>query len=134
MRPKCSLSGKTSAWSGRKALYLLLFPAVAVYYLLIPRFAKRELVAGKVVAMAWFVAVVVNVIVWAHHIYLDYPDGSFQSALNTAMQPLTFAIVLPSAISLYSLSLTIWRSDFQWTPAQASSCPASRPTGADNRR
>jgi cytochrome c oxidase subunit 1 len=102
---------------GHPVVYLLLFPAVAVYYLLIPRFAKRELVAGKVVALAWFVAVVVNVIVWAHHIYLDYPDGSFQSALNTAMQPLTFAIVLPSAISLYSLSLTIWRSDFEWTPA-----------------
>ena len=33
------------------------------------------------------------------------------------MQPLTFAITLPSAISLYSLSATIWRSDFQWTPA-----------------
>jgi cytochrome c oxidase subunit 1 len=102
---------------GHPVVYLLLFPAVAVYYLLIPRYANRKLVAGKAVAIAWFVAVVVNVIVWAHHIYLDYPEGSFQSALNTSMQPLTFAIVLPSAISLYSLSLTIWRSDFQWTPA-----------------
>jgi mono/diheme cytochrome c family protein len=31
------------------------------------------------------------------------------------MQPLTFAITLPSAISLYSLSATIWRSNMQWT-------------------
>jgi heme/copper-type cytochrome/quinol oxidase subunit 1/mono/diheme cytochrome c family protein len=102
---------------GHPVVYLLLFPAVAVYYLLIPRFAKKDLVAGKVVALAWFVAVVVNVIVWAHHIYLDYPSGSIQGAINTSMQPLTFAIVLPSAISLYSLSLTIWRSDFEWSPA-----------------
>ena len=102
---------------GHPVVYLLLFPAVAVYYLLIPRFANKELVAGKVVAFAWFVAVVVNVIVWAHHVYLDYPTDSIQSALNASMQPLTFAIVLPSAISLYSLSMTIWRSDFQWTPA-----------------
>jgi cytochrome c oxidase subunit I len=102
---------------GHPVVYLLLFPAVSIYYLLVPRFAKRELVAGKVVAMAWFVAVVVNVIVWAHHIYLDYPQGSIQGAINTSMQPLTYAIVLPSAISLYSLGLTIWRSDFQWTPA-----------------
>ena len=36
---------------------------------------------------------------------------------SASMQPLTFAITLPSAISLYSLSATIWRSDFQWTPA-----------------
>jgi heme/copper-type cytochrome/quinol oxidase subunit 1 len=102
---------------GHPVVYLLLFPAVSVYYLLIPRYAKKDLVAGNVVALAWLVAVIVNVIVWAHHIYLDYPQGSIQGALNTSMQPLTYAIVLPSAISLYSLSLTIWRSDFQWTPA-----------------
>jgi cytochrome c oxidase subunit 1 len=102
---------------GHPVVYLLLFPSVAVFYLLVPRFAKKELVAGRMVAFAWFLAVVVNVIVWAHHVYLDYPKGSIQSALNTSMQPLTFAIVLPSAISLYSLSMTIWRSDFQWTPA-----------------
>jgi cytochrome c oxidase subunit I len=102
---------------GHPVVYLLLFPAVAVYYLLVPRYAGKKLVAGNVVALAWLVAVIVNVIVWAHHIYLDYPQGSIQGALNTSMQPLTYAIVLPSAISLYSLSLTIWRSDFQWTPA-----------------
>jgi cytochrome c oxidase subunit I len=102
---------------GHPVVYLLLFPAVSVFYLLVPRYAKKDLVAGKIVAFAWFVAVIVNVIVWAHHIYLDYPSGSIQSALNTSMQPLTFAITLPSAISLYSLSATIWRSDFQWTPA-----------------
>ncbi len=102
---------------GHPVVYLLLFPAVSIFYLLIPRYANKELVAGKVVAFAWFVAVIVNVIVWAHHIYTDYPVDSIQSALNASMQPLTFAIVLPSAISLYSLSLTIWRSDFQWTPA-----------------
>jgi cytochrome c oxidase subunit 1 len=102
---------------GHPVVYLLLFPAVSIFYLLVPRYAKRELVAGRVVALAWVVAVIVNVIVWAHHIYLDYPQGSIQGALNTSMQPLTFTITLPSAISLYSLSLTIWRSDFQWTPA-----------------
>lgn len=102
---------------GHPVVYLLLFPAVSVFYLLVPRFAKKDLVAGRPVAFAWFLAVIVNVIVWSHHIYLDYPSGSVQSALNSSMQPLTFAITLPSAISLYSLSATIWRSDYQWTPA-----------------
>lgn len=113
-----ALLAKNLLWFfGHPVVYLLLFPAVAIFYLLIPRYAKKDLVAGKIVAFAWFVAVVVNVIVWAHHIYTDYPNQSFQAALNTSMQPLTFAITLPSAISLYSLSATIWRSDFQWTPA-----------------
>jgi cytochrome c oxidase subunit 1 len=112
------LLAKNMLWFfGHPVVYLLLFPAVAIFYLLIPRYAKKELVAGRVVAFAWFVAVIVNVIVWAHHVYLDYPAGSIQDSLNTAMQPLTYAITLPSAISIYSLSMTVWRSDFEWTPA-----------------
>ena len=105
-------------WFGHPVVYLLLFPAVALYYLLVPRFAGRPLVAGNVIAVAWVVAVITNVLVWAHHIYLDYPEGSPQAAINTAMQPLTFALTIPSALSLYSLGLTIYRSPtWRWTGA-----------------
>lgn len=112
------LLAKNMLWFfGHPVVYLLLFPAVAVYYLLIPRYAKRPLVAGNVVAIAWVLAVIVNVVIWAHHIYLDYPSGSPQAAINTAMQPLTFAITIPSALSLYSLFFTVYRSDFEWNAA-----------------
>ena len=37
--------------------HLLLFPAVSVFYLLVPRFAGKDLVAGKIVGFAWVVAV-----------------------------------------------------------------------------
>ena len=105
-------------WFGHPVVYLLLFPAVALYYLLVPRFAGRPLVAGNVIAVAWVIAVIANVLVWAHHIYLDYPEGSPQAAINTAMQPLTFALTIPSALSLYSLGLTIYRSPtWRWTGA-----------------
>ena len=104
-------------WFGHPVVYLLLFPAVAVYYWLIPRYAGRDLVAGHVIAIAWTVAVIANVLVWAHHLYLDYPSGTPQAQINTAMQPITFALVLPSALSLYSLAFTIYRSRFRWTPA-----------------
>ncbi|MGL6279187.1 MAG: cbb3-type cytochrome c oxidase subunit I [Gaiella sp.] len=104
-------------WFGHPVVYLLLFPAVAAYYLLIPRYAGRELVAGNVIAIAWTVAVIANVVVWAHHIYLDYPDDSVQAQINTVMQPITFSLVLPSALSLYSLGFTIYRSRFRWTAA-----------------
>ena len=104
-------------WFGHPVVYLLLFPAVAVYYWLIPRYAGRDLVAGHVIAIAWTIAVIANVFVWAHHLYLDYPSGTPQAQINTAMQPITFALVLPSALSLYSLAFTIYRSRFRWTPA-----------------
>ncbi len=105
-------------WFGHPVVYLLLFPAVAVYYLLIPRLAGRELVAGNVIAVAWMIAVVANVVVWAHHIYLDYPSGTHQAGINTLMQPITFSLTIPSALSLYSLAFTIYRAPaWRWTGA-----------------
>ena len=112
------LLAKNILWFfGHPVVYLLLFPAVAIYYLLIPRYAKRELVAGDIIAVAWLIAIVSNVIIWAHHVYLDYPEDTIQGAINVAMQPLTFSIAIVSALSLFSLSATIWRSEFEWTPA-----------------
>jgi heme/copper-type cytochrome/quinol oxidase subunit 1 len=104
-------------WFGHPVVYLLLFPAVAIYYFLIPRYAKRPLVAGNVLALAWVVAVVANVLVWSHHIYMDFPAGSAQAAFNVAAQPVTFALTVPSALSLYALGFTIYKSDFEWTAA-----------------
>jgi len=63
------------------------------------------------------IALIANVFVWAHHIYLDYPEGSGQGVINTIMQPTTFALVLPSALSLYSLGFTMYRSRFRWNAA-----------------
>ena len=109
------LLAKNVLWFfGHPVVYLLLFPAVAVYYTLVPKLAGRPLVAGNVIAIAWAIAVVANVLVWAHHVYIDYPSGSHQGAINVVMQPMTFALVIPSALSLYSLGLTIYRSDWKW--------------------
>ena len=104
-------------WFGHPVVYLLLFPAVSIYYYLIPKYAKRPLVAGGIIAVAWTVAVIANVLVWAHHVYLDYPDHTHQGLINTLMQPMTFSLVIPSALSIYSLTFTILRSRFHWNAA-----------------
>jgi cytochrome c oxidase subunit 1 len=104
-------------WFGHPVVYLLLFPAVAVYYLLVPKYAGRELVAGNVIAVAWAIAVTANVLVWAHHVYIDYPSGSPQAAINVVMQPMTYSLTVVSALSLYSLLFTMYRSKFQWSAA-----------------
>jgi len=104
-------------WFGHPVVYLLLFPAVAVYYVLVPRFAGRPLVSGNVITVGWTIAIVANVIVWAHHVYIDYPVNSPQAAIDTAMQPLTFALTIVSALSLYSLFFTIYKSKYTWNAA-----------------
>jgi cytochrome c oxidase subunit 1 len=112
------LLAKNVLWFfGHPVVYLLLFPSVAIYYHLVPRFAGRPLVAGNVVTIGWAIAVTANVIVWAHHIYIDYPEGSPQAAINTAMEPLTFSVTIVSALSLYSLFFTVYRSRFVWNAA-----------------
>jgi cytochrome c oxidase subunit I len=62
-------------WFGHPVVYLLLFPAVAVYYHLVPRYAKRPLVAGHVIAVGWLIGVIVNVLIGAHHMYTDFPNS-----------------------------------------------------------
>ncbi|MEW6581788.1 MAG: cbb3-type cytochrome c oxidase subunit I, partial [Actinomycetota bacterium] len=105
-------------WFGHPVVYLLLFPAVAVYYYLVPKFAGRPLVAGNVVSVAWIIAALANVLVWAHHVYLDHPEGGIQGSINLAMQFTTFALALPSALSLYALGFTIFRApSWKWTAA-----------------
>ncbi|CAB4702203.1 MAG: c-type cytochrome [Actinobacteria bacterium] len=101
-------------WFGHPVVYLLLFPAVAVYYTLVPKKAGRPLVAGNIIAIGWAIAVTANVIVWAHHVYIDYPSGTIQASLNVISQPLTFSVTVVSALSLYSLFFTIFRSKYKW--------------------
>jgi cytochrome c oxidase subunit 1 len=112
------LLAKNVLWFfGHPVVYLLLFPSVAIFYFLVPRYAGRPLVAGNVITIGWVIAVTANVIVWAHHIYIDYPEGSPQAALNTVMEPLTFSVTIVSALSLYSLFFTVYRSRFAWNAA-----------------
>jgi cytochrome c oxidase subunit 1 len=112
------LLAKNVLWFfGHPVVYLLLFPAVAIAYLIVPRLAGRPLVAGNVVTIGWAIAVVANVVIWAHHIYIDYPSGSPQAAINTSMQPLTFSVTIVSALSLYSLFFTIYSSRYTWNAA-----------------
>jgi cytochrome c oxidase subunit I len=43
--------------------------------------------------------------------------NSPQAAIDTAMQPLTFALTIVSALSLYSLFFTIYKSSYTWNAA-----------------
>lgn len=108
---------KNLLWAfGHPVVYLLLFPVVAQLYYFIPRYAKRPLVFGRVVVIAWTIGLLANMFLWAHHMYMDYPDGSSQAMLNMTHEPITFAITLPSAMSLFGLGATMFRSNFEWSP------------------
>ena len=90
--------------------------------------------------MAWAIAVIANIIVWAHHIYLDYPQNSVQGALNTAMQPTTFALTIPiGALALQPRRSRSSAPNFKWNAASTALflglvwLADGRPLGRDQR-
>ena len=77
-----------------------------------PALRWARLVAGHVIAIAWTIAVLANVLVWRAPLP-RLPERHAQAQNNTAMQPIAFALVLPAALSLYSLAFTIYQSRFR---------------------
>ncbi len=109
------LLAKNVLWFfGHPVVYLLLFPAVAVAYQIVAEDTKRPIPAGPFVGFAWALALVVNITVWAHHIYIDFPNGSSQAVINTIAEPLTYSITLPSVVSIVAIVLTFLAARPSW--------------------
>ena len=109
------LLAKNVLWFfGHPVVYLLLFPAVAVAYQLVAEDTKRSIAAGPFVGFAWALALVVNISVWAHHVYIDFPNGTSQAIVNTIAEPLTYSITLPSVVSIVAIVVTIMAARPSW--------------------
>ncbi len=98
-------------WFGHPIVYQLLFPIAAVYYMIVVEYAKRPMLGQRTVAFAWFVATIIQLIVWAHHIYMDFVQPV---PITIAMQLATYVITLPSLASIFGLMATIWVGDWEW--------------------
>lgn len=109
------LLAKNVLWFfGHPVVYLLLFPAVAVAYHLVAEDTKRSVPAGPFVGFAWVLALIVNISIWAHHIYIDFPNGTSQAVVNTIAEPLTYSVTLPSVVSIVAIVLTILAARPAW--------------------
>jgi heme/copper-type cytochrome/quinol oxidase subunit 1 len=98
-------------WFGHPVVYQLLFPMAGVYYLLVPQYAKRPLIGQRLIAGTWFVAFLVQNIVWAHHIFMDFVQPL---EITVAMQLTTYVITIPSLASIFSLFATIYVGKWEW--------------------
>ncbi len=98
-------------WFGHPIVYQLLFPIAAVYYMIVVEYAKRPMIGQRTIAAAWFVATIVQLIVWAHHIYMDFVQPV---PITIATQISTYVITLPSLASIFGLLATIWVGKWEW--------------------
>jgi cytochrome c oxidase subunit 1 len=109
------LLAKNVLWFfGHPVVYLLLFPSVAVAYHIVVEDTKRPIAAGPFVGFAWALALVVNISIWAHHIYIDFPSGTSQAIINTIAAPLTFSVTLPSVVSIVAIMVTVLAASPSW--------------------
>ncbi|MHA2277261.1 MAG: cbb3-type cytochrome c oxidase subunit I, partial [Candidatus Kariarchaeaceae archaeon] len=98
-------------WFGHPVVYQLLFPMAGVYYLLVPQYAKRPMLGQRIIAFSWFIAFLVQNIVWAHHIYMDFIQPL---EITVTMQLSTYAITIPSLASLFTLVATMIAGEWEW--------------------
>jgi cytochrome c oxidase subunit I+III len=92
-------------------VYFAFFPLVAMYYTLIPIFAKRAFYSSFWVRAPWPLLLIPGVGVYSHHLFMDTAQPFF---LQMMSQYMTMIIAVGSGISVFTLIGLIWRSKYDW--------------------
>jgi heme/copper-type cytochrome/quinol oxidase subunit 1 len=92
-------------------VYFAFFPLVAMYYTLIPIFAKRPFHSSFWVRAPWPLLLIPGVGVYSHHLFMDTAQPFF---LQIMSQYMTMIIAVGSGISVFTLVGLIWRSNYDW--------------------
>ena len=98
---------------GHGIVYILFLIPVAGFYLLVPILARRPIYSYRAAFLAAALFVILTPILSIHHLYLA-PFPSWSVWLTMV---LTFAIVVPSAITFFSVWMTVKgvpRSEWEW--------------------
>ncbi len=98
-------------WFGHPVVYLILFPVVGFFYYVTEIYAGQKLVGERYAKLAWALATIVQNFIGAHHLYADIAQ---QPWIHVWSQLGTYAIIIPSLISIFSITATIYISEFKW--------------------
>lgn len=98
-------------WFGHPVVYLILFPVVGFFYYVTEIYAGQPLVGERFAKLAWALATIVQNFIGAHHLFADIAQ---QPWIHVWSQLGTYAIIIPSLISIFSITATIYISEFKW--------------------
>jgi cytochrome c oxidase subunit I len=101
---------------GHGIVYILFLIPITAFYFLIPVFAKRPVYSYRAAFLAAVVFTILTPVLAIHHLYLT-PVPPWSAWLTMA---LTFLIIIPSAITFFTLWMTlkgVKKSDWQWNAA-----------------
>ena len=98
---------------GHGLVYILFLIPITAFYFLVPIFAKRPVYSYRAALAAAIVFTILTPILSIHHLYLT-PVPPWSAWLTEA---LTFFIIVPSAITLFTVWMTlkgVKKRDWQW--------------------
>ncbi|MCP4225562.1 MAG: cbb3-type cytochrome c oxidase subunit I, partial [Actinomycetia bacterium] len=97
---------------GHGLVNLTMYLGVALVYDLLPAYTERQLKTNKLVALVWNVAMFLVLIVFFHHLYMDFVQPRLFQYIG---QIGSYLISIPAAvISIFSTLYLVYRSKVRW--------------------
>ena len=94
---------------------LTIYLGAAVIYVLVPRYAGRPYETTKVFVAGWMGSLVFIATAYSHHLYLDFVQPTWADIVS---ETASYGALIPVAvITIYSMTMLIWGSRYQWTLA-----------------
>ena len=100
---------------GHSIANLTIYLAAAVIYVLVPRYAGRPYETTKVFVAGWMGSLVFIATAYSHHLYMDFVQPTWADVISEVA---SYGALIPVAvITIYSMTMLIWGSKYQWTLA-----------------
>ncbi|HWG45340.1 MAG TPA: cbb3-type cytochrome c oxidase subunit I [Gemmataceae bacterium] len=100
---------------GHLIVNIIMYLGVGLVYELLPEFAGRPWKNSRWVAIAWNLVLVLIIIAYFHHLYMDFAQ---YKAVQIIGQVASYGVAIPSAVvSVYGALALVWRARMQWSMA-----------------
>jgi cytochrome c oxidase subunit I len=102
-----------NAWwfFGHPIVYFPLLTFLGVVYFFTPRYGNERVPYNKWNYRPWRFYFAFSILVFSHHVFMDMPNPIW---LQMLAQMASLGIVFPSALTIFTALLFIWRSRVSW--------------------
>lgn len=102
-------------FTGHMLVNFEIYLGAAIAYAVLPVYAKRPWPAARTLIVAWWAIMVLIILPYWHHLYMDFAQPAGLSILG---QITSYASALPSiVVTIFGGVLIVYRSGIKWSPA-----------------
>jgi cytochrome c oxidase subunit 1 len=102
-------------FTGHMLVNFEIYLGAAVAYAVLPYYAKRAWPAAKTLIIAWWAIMILIILPYWHHLYMDFAQPAGLSILG---QIGSYVSAIPSiVVTIFGGVLIVYRSGIRWSPA-----------------